>query len=205
MLGVGAEELLGAVFVIQFKHRTESALAPYHTLVAGRSHDFVSPPAGRHLGGKLVQGAGAFAISVRNVVGISYFRLLEMREAGLEDLTAHDLAVQVQFIHAQAGGHPGGAGHFAGVRHRRNEPAGAVRGTVVLLVTDCSGDHGSVGSGNPLRALPGIISKRVGQLPDRCFRSFRARDKKCRRERCKNEKTNDSFHNNRLRNSYLQI
>ena len=126
MLGVGAQQGLGAVGVGQGQDGAEGAFTPAHAAVAAGRDDLVGPPAGRHLRGEHVLGACFLPEGVGDVVGEGAAGLGVVGEAGLEDFSPHRNAVEEQLVDAQARGHPRGRDHFLLVPDGRNEPAGAV-------------------------------------------------------------------------------
>ena len=85
-------------------------------------------------------------------------------EARLENLLAHELAVHVELVDTEAGGHPYGLLHGLVVGFRPNEPARSVGSQFLLDVVNATLHYGCVDHRYPLRCLPSGIVQGIGAL-----------------------------------------
>ena len=152
VLLVRGEMLLGAVSVSQQEHASEGYLLANHAVVTARGDNLVSPPARHHLHSEVVLLSCAFVEGLRDVVSKAVLRLLEVREAGLQDLVADQLTIDVKLVGAQGGGLPDGPLHLLRIAGIADEPACAVGRT--SAIDDFARDNLGIFGAYPGRFVP---------------------------------------------------
>ena len=154
---VRGEMLLAAVCVGQRKHASEGNLLANHTLMTPRGDNLICPPARNHLHSKVVFLSCAFVESLCDVVSKAVLRLLEVREAGLQDLVADQLTIDVKLVGAQGGGLPDSPLHLLRIARIADEPACAVGRPCAIL-------HFTRDNLRILGAYPGRFVPRPNQM-----------------------------------------
>ena len=155
VLRVGAQQLLAAIGIGEFQHAAEGAFETLHGFQMAGGDNLIGPPAGRHLGAELVLLTGLQVQNGSDIVGEGPFGLGVMGKAGLKHFLPHQLAVHVEVVYAQAGGHPDGLLYLLFVLYGGQEPVGAGRAAIVFLAGAIG--YGGIHHGNPLGGLPGRI------------------------------------------------
>ena len=169
VLQVRGEMLLGAVGVGQREHASEGNFLAYHALMSPGGDNLVCPPAGHNLHGELVFLSRATVEGLRDVVSKAVLRLLVVREAGLQDLVADKISIDVKLVGAQGGGLPDSPLHLLRIAGIADEPACAV-GSPVAILHFARDDLGILGA-NPDRFVPGLDQMIVDEFADSVLRT----------------------------------
>ena len=164
VLQVRGEILLGAVCVGQHKHASESHLLAYHAIVTAWRYNLISPPARYDLHGEEVFLSCAFVEGLRDVVSKAVLRLLEVREAGLQDLVADQLTIDVKIVGAQGGGLPDGPLHLLRISGIADEPACAIGCT--RAIDDFSRYNLRIFGAYPNRFVPRLAQMILDEFAD---------------------------------------
>ena len=152
VLLVRGKSFLGAVSVSQQEHASEGYLLANHAVVTARGDNLVSPPTRHHLHSEVVFLSCAFVEGLRDVVSKAVLRLLEVREAGLQDLVADELTIDIKLVGAQRGGLPDGPLHLLRIARTADEPACAIGRT--SAIDDFARDNLGIFGAYPCRFVP---------------------------------------------------
>ena len=135
ILCVSAIQAFRSVSKRQFQHTTEGTLLSVHAIRTAGCDNLVGPPAWCHLRRQGIICPFLRKKSLRHIVGKRVFRLAVVRETWTQYFLTNALAVDIQFVYTQTGGHPQGGLHFFLIRDTCYKPVGTISCTCMFIHT----------------------------------------------------------------------
>ena len=106
VLEVGTIEFLRSVSIGKLQYSTECGLLAVHAIAGVGRYDLIGPPAWSNLCREDVLCASACVEGLGDVIRERTTSLANIGKTGLKELIAYYLTIEVDFVNAQACGHP---------------------------------------------------------------------------------------------------